>query len=103
GDERAEVGHRERAWVDRKLAVSADRHDELAAGRQVLHAVVLPVGNIDVALLIQRDAPGLVELAVAATGLAALGDKLAFGCEHLEAVIAAVDDDHVAIALADDA
>src|SRR5258705_235537 len=103
GEERAEVSHGERARLDGQLAVSADRHDELAAGRQLLHAVVLPVGNVDVAVLVERNAPRLVELAVAAAGLSALGDKLALRREDLQAIVAAVDDDHVAVGLADNA
>ena len=65
--------------------------------------MVLPVRDVDVAILVERDAPRLVELAVAAAGLAALGHQLAFRREHLEAVVAAVDDDEVAVGLADDA
>jgi hypothetical protein len=65
--------------------------------------VVLPVGNVDVAVLVERNAPRLVELAVAATGLTALGDNFAFRREDLQAIVAAVDDDHVAVGFADDA
>src|SRR5439155_10088125 len=67
------------------------------------HAVVLPVRDIDVAVLVERDAPRLVELPLAAAGLAVLGHRLALRREDLEAVVAAVDDDDVAIGLADDA
>ena len=53
--------------------------------------------------LSSRDAPRLVELAVARSGLAALGDQLAFRREHLQPVVAAVDDDDVAVLLDRDA
>src|SRR5205807_2686767 len=59
--------------------------------------------DIEVAVLVERDAPRLVELPLAAAGLAVLGHRLALRREHLEAVVAAVDDDDVAIGLADDA
>ena len=53
--------------------------------------------------LVERDAPWLVELSLAAAGLAALGHQLAFRREDLKAVVAAVDDDQVAVGLADNA
>src|SRR6516162_3281460 len=58
--------------------------------------MVLPVGNQDVAGLVKGDAPGLVELALAFPGTAALADKLAFRGENLQTAVAAVDDDHIA-------
>ena len=59
--------------------------------------MVLPVGDVDVAVLVEGDPPGLVELAVAAAGPAAFADKLAVRAEDLQAVVAAVDDDYVAV------
>src|SRR6516225_3938805 len=58
--------------------------------------MVLPVGNQDVAGLVKGDAPGLVELALAFPGTAALADKLAFRGENLQTAVAAVDDDDIA-------
>src|SRR5690242_12677089 len=61
--------------------------------------MVLPVGDVDVAVLVEGDAPGLVELTVAAAGTAALADELPVRSEDLEAVVAAVGDDDVAVLL----
>src|SRR4029077_3321589 len=56
-------------------------------------------GDKHVAVLVEGDPPGLVELAGAAAGLAAFPDELAPGAEHLNPVVAAVDDDHIAALL----
>src|SRR5215467_12104652 len=61
--------------------------------------MVLPVGNQDVACLVEGDAPRLVEFALAPAGSAAFADELAFRRENLKSVVAAVDDDHVAALL----
>src|SRR6516162_11031350 len=61
--------------------------------------MVLPVGDQDVAGLVEGDAPGLVELALASAGLATFADELAFRGEDLQTVVAAVDDDEIAAAL----
>src|SRR6516165_5049044 len=61
-DERTQIGHGEGILRYRKRPVFADRHDELAAWGELLHAVVLPVRDIDVALVVEGDAPRLVEL-----------------------------------------
>src|SRR5262249_26524447 len=78
------------------------RHHELAARGELLHTVVLPVRDVDVALVVEGDAPRLVELPLAAAVPAALGQRLAVGGEDLQAVVAAVDDNHVAVGVADD-
>ena len=59
--------------------------------------MVVPVGDPDVAVLVEGDAPGLVELARALAGSAAFGDELAVRAEHLQTIVAAVGDDHVAV------
>src|SRR5215468_2389291 len=64
--------------------------------------MVLPVGHVDVAVVVEGDTPQLVEFSLAAAGFAALGNQLALRREDLEAIVAAVDDDHVAVWLADD-
>src|SRR5262249_59969509 len=64
--------------------------------------MVLPVGHVDVAVLVEGDPPGLIEFSFAAAGFPALGNQLALRREDLEAVVAAVDDDHVTVWLAGD-
>src|SRR6185312_4050894 len=65
--------------------------------------MVLPVGDKDAAILVGGDAPRLVKLSVARSGLAALGEQLALGREHLQPAVAAVHDDDVAVLLDRDA
>src|SRR6516165_10191709 len=101
-DERTEIGHGEGILWYRKRPVFADRHDELAVWRELLHAVVLPIRDIDIALVVEGDAPRLVELPLAAAAPAALGQGLAVGGEDLQAVVAAVNDNHIAAGVADD-
>src|SRR6202040_2096445 len=98
-DIRPEHGHGIGALGLFNLAILAELHQELALGGQLLNAVVLPVGDIDVAILVERDAPRLVELTITIAGAAALADKLPVRSEDLEAVVAAVDDDDVAVLL----
>src|SRR5215471_4079467 len=100
-DERTQIGHGEGILRYRKCPVFADRHDELAAWGELLHAVVLPIRDIDVALVVEGDAPRLAELPLAVAAPAALGQGLAVGGEDLQAVVAAVDDIHVAAGVAD--
>src|SRR5215472_5734725 len=45
-DERTQIGHGEGILRYGKRPVFADRHDELAARGELLHAVVLPVRNV---------------------------------------------------------
>src|SRR5262249_56230880 len=68
----------------------------------LLHTVVLPVRDIDVALVVEGDAPRLVELPLAAASPTVLGQGLAVEGEDLQAVVAAVDNNHVAAGVADD-
>src|SRR6516162_1868580 len=101
-DERTQIEHGDGILRYRKRPVFADRHDELAPRGELLYAVVLPVRDIDVALVVEGDAPRLVELPLATAGPAVLGQDVAVGGEHLQAVIAAVDDNHVAAGVAGD-
>src|SRR3954469_22740702 len=87
----------------RQLAEAAKAHQRLAFGRQLLDAVVAPVGDVDVAVLIEGDAPGLVKLARRLARPAAFADILAVRAEHLQAVVATVSDDNVAVLLDDQA
>src|SRR5262249_29614267 len=64
--------------------------------------MVLPVGHVDVAVVVEGDTPRLVEFSLAAAGFPALGNELTLRREDLEAIVAAVNDDHVAVWLADD-
>jgi hypothetical protein len=61
--------------------------------------MVIPVGNVYIAVLIERDPPRLVELTVAFPGPAAFPDKLAVRSEDLQPIVAAVDDDDVTVFL----
>src|SRR4029077_9589087 len=63
------------------LAEATDARQELALGRQLLDPMVVPVGDPNVAVLVEGDAPGLVELAWALAGSAAFGDELAVRAE----------------------
>src|SRR5262249_53543037 len=78
-------------------AIGADAHERLALVGQLLHTVVLPIGDVDVAIAVGGDAPRLVELAGLGAGAAAFADKLAFGAEDLQPVVAAVGDNDVAV------
>src|SRR5580700_593193 len=59
--------------------------------------MVLPVGDIDVAVLVDGDAPGLVELAWLFARPAAFAKELAFRAEDLQTIVAAVHDNQVTI------
>src|SRR5258707_10391251 len=59
--------------------------------------MVLPVGDVDVAVLIEGNAQGLVELARTLAGAAAFTDEFALEGEDLQAIVTAVDDDDVAV------
>ena len=61
--------------------------------------MVAPIGDKDIAILVEGDAPGLAELAGILAGAAAFADKLAVRREDLQPVIAAVGDDDVAVFL----
>src|SRR6266852_1018720 len=78
------------------LPILAELHQEFALGRELLHPMVLPVRDVDIAVLVEGDPPGLVELAIAAAGPAAFPDKLPVGGEDLQAIVAAVDSNDVA-------
>src|SRR5207302_6795462 len=88
--------HRIGAFRLGDLAEAADAHQELALRGQLLNAVVGPIGDKDVAVLVEGNAPGLVELARALAGSAAFADELAVRAEHLQAIVAAVGDDQIA-------
>src|SRR5262249_17862574 len=98
--ERTQIGPGEGILRYGKRPVFADRHDDLAARGELLHAVVLPVRDVDVPLVVEGDAPRLVEPLLATAAPAALGQGLAVGGEDLQAVVAAVDDNHVAAGVA---
>src|SRR5207253_7714231 len=70
-----------------------------AAGGELLDALVAGVGHEDVAVLVDRDAVGPVELAVAAARVAELRDEAAVAVEALDAVVAGVDHVDVAVAV----
>src|SRR5215213_672533 len=59
--------------------------------------MVLPVGDVDIAILIERNAPGLIELAGSFAGTAALADEFTIGSEDLQPVVSTVNDDQVAV------
>ena len=62
----------------------------LAVGVKDLQAVVLVVGNIDVAIVVNGHIGGAVELAVAGAGAAEFHQKAAVGGKLLDAVVAPV-------------
>src|SRR5215469_8542967 len=72
-DERNQISNGEGILRYGKCPVFADRYDKLAAWGELLHAVVLPVRDIDVAIVVEGDAPRLVELSLATAAPAALG------------------------------
>ena len=61
--------------------------------------MIIPVGNVYIAVLVERDPPRLVELTVAFPGPAAFPDKLAVWSEDLQPVVAAVANDDVVVFL----
>ena len=100
GHPRPQVGHGERVRRHRKRSVFAELHQELACWGQLLDAMILPVRDEDVAILVEGDSPGLIELAVAAAGLAAPGQEFSLAGEHLQPIVSAVHDDDVAVLFA---
>src|SRR6516164_9125155 len=96
GDIRAKDGHPIGVPGFLDLAVGADARQEPAVWRQLLNPMVLPVRHIDVAGLVEGDAPGLVELAFSSAGATTLPDELTVGCKDLQPVVTAVDDDQIA-------
>src|SRR5437016_2622823 len=96
---RAEVGYLIGILRLLNLSVFAELHQELTLRRELLDPMVVPVGNVYIAVLVERDPPRLVELAVAFPGPAAFPDKLTVRSEDLQPVVAAVDDDDVAVFL----
>src|SRR6516164_10034906 len=98
-DVRAEVGYSIGVLGLLDLSIFAELHQEPTLGRELLDPMVVPVGNVYIAVLVERDPPRLVELSVAFPGPATFPDKLALGSEDLQPVVAAVDDDDVVVFL----
>ena len=73
-------------------SLAAHRLQEVALGVHDLHALVAPVGDVDVAGVVNGDGGGAVELAVGAAGFAKGGYELALCGELLDAVVAPVGD-----------
>ncbi|MGQ4808310.1 hypothetical protein NKDENANG_01691 [Candidatus Entotheonellaceae bacterium PAL068K] len=69
-----------------------------AIGEKHLHPIVLPVGDIDVALAIQAQAPGPVELALTIAVPSPSGQERAVPGECLHAVVETVDNVELEIA-----
>ena len=72
-------------------------HQELAVGAELLDAVVAPVGHVDIAQLIDGDAPRHVKLALAAAVAAPLAQEAALAGELLDAVVERIDDVEIAL------
>src|SRR5258708_4890312 len=87
--------HRVRSFWLLALAEASDAHQAFALGRQLLNAMVVPVRDKDVAVLVEGDAPRLIEFSRSLAGMAAFTYELALGAEHLKAIVTAVDDDQV--------
>ena len=83
--------------LDADRARAVDRHHQLAAGAELLDAVVAPVGDVEVACGVNRDAPGQVELAGPDARFAEPAEQLAVAVEALQAVVHRVDDPEVAL------
>src|SRR5262245_44032945 len=98
-DVRAEVGYCIGILGLLDLSILAELHQEPTLRRELLDPMVVPVGNVYIAVLIERDPPRLVELTVAFPGPAAFPDKLAVRSEDLQPVVAAIDDDDVVVFL----
>ena len=90
-----------RVYVEELLCPLRDRGlapetlQECAVRRQQLHALVAPIGDVDVPFGVHRRLGGPVELALALSRLSKSGQKAAVGCELLDAVIAPVGDVNV--------
>src|SRR4051794_31257036 len=93
--------HRVGAFRLRQLAEAAEAHQRLALGRQLLDTMVAPIGDVDVAVLVEGDAPGLIELPRRLARLTAFTNELTVWAEHLQAVVSTIGDDNVAILLDD--
>src|SRR5260221_14284481 len=68
---------------------ATELHDELAIRGELLHAVVLMVGDVDVPLMVYRDTPRRVELTRGAAKATPLGQKRTILGELLYTMIAA--------------
>ena len=75
----------------------AELGDELAVGRELLDAVVAPVGDVDVTVRGLGDAPREVELAVAVAVASPLVEELAVPGELLYPMVAVVDQHQVVV------
>ena len=75
----------------------AKGHEEGAVGAELLDAVVAPVGDVDIAQLIDGDAPRHVELALATAVAAPLAQEAALAGELLHAVVERIDDVEIAL------
>ena len=72
---------------------------ELAVGRELLYAVVPPVGDVYLPVPVERDAPGQVELAVAVAVRAEAAYELAVLRHLLHAVVAMVNQQQVVVSV----
>ena len=66
-------------------------------GCELLHPVVAPVGDEDVAFPVDGDTPRQPEFARSGSFASKLGDELAVGGKLLDPVVLAVDDEHVVV------
>src|SRR5438132_7860149 len=71
---------------------AAELHDKLAIRGELLYAVILMVGDVDVPLVIYSDTPGRVELAIGAAKATPLGQELTVLGELLYTMVAAIND-----------
>src|SRR5207245_10407273 len=83
-------------------AFLAPQEDRLSVGRVLLDSVIEGVGNVDAVVLVDADAPRIVEDPVriafpGETELAPDGQEVPVRVELLDAVVVGVDDDQVAL------
>ena len=74
--------------------------DELAVGREQLHAMVTRVRHEDVAIAVHRHVPRVVELSVFAALLAELEQERSFERKHLHAVVVFIRNDDATLGVA---
>src|SRR6516225_3836656 len=98
-DVRAEVGYCIGILGLLDLSILAELHQEPTLWRELLDPMIIPVGDVYIAVLVERNSPRLVEMTVVLPGPAAFPDKLAVRSEDLQPVVAAVDNDDVVVFL----
>src|SRR5262245_40466268 len=91
------VGHQLLSAPLRQLVITLEAGNKATVRRQNLYTVVLPVGNVDVPILVYAYATGPVKLAHTAARLSTARQMLAIRRELLDAVVTPVGHVHITV------